>query len=67
MHTHISKHNYVFHFHSDFSDTIYIKHQHSKSGISIPAEDLLAFVAYYYIMPNKIEKIEEADWKELLK
>ncbi len=35
--------------------------------INIPGEDLLEFVALCYILPNEISRLEDMDWKQLLK
>ena len=55
-----------FHHNSDFSGEIIII---TKDGqqFEIPGKDILEFVAYNYVRPTKISKIEDMDYKGLLK
>lgn len=66
MHTYKAPAGTVFNFDSDFSGNVEI-----KSGIqpicSIPAHDILALVAYEYIEKDRIEKIENMTYRDLLK
>ncbi len=57
----------MFNFNSDFSGDVDIETSTGYGVISIPGEDLLEFVALCYILPNEISRLEDMDWKQLLK
>lgn len=55
---------FTFHFNSDFSGDVLIYKEGrvaiDESGIiRIPCEVLLEFIAYNYILPKKIQQVEE--------
>ncbi len=58
-----SLNDFIFHFNSDFSGEIKINK--NKTVINIPVKDLLEFIAYNYILPNRIEKLENMNYEEL--
>lgn len=65
MHTHEAQ-KFRFHYDGDFSgDVICVNKATSKETI-IPAEDLLELVAVAYVLPNKIEVLEQATTEQLL-
>ena len=67
MHTYKSSNGFIFHFNSDFSGDVVIRNQKLDSeNVLIPGKDLLEFIAYNYILPKKIEKLEDMDYKKLL-
>lgn len=53
-----------FNYNSDFSGNVVIVRK-GKEFI-VPGEDILEFVAYAYVVPNRIAKAEQATWQELL-
>lgn len=57
--------NTGFNFNGDFSGMVKIQ---TKDGeVEVSASDLLEFVAYCYVLPEKIAKLEnDADYKKLL-
>jgi len=65
MHTYRGNKGTIFNFNSDFSGEIIIK---DKSGneITISGNDIIEFVAYCYVLPKKIEKLEQSSSEELL-
>jgi len=68
MHSYNSKDNTVtFHHNSDFSGEVIICDMATGNEFKVSGEGLLEFVAYRYILSNRISKIESMDYKELLK
>jgi len=65
MHNYKGSNGTNFNFNSDFSGEVIIITKEGKQ-FEIPGKDILEFVAYSYIMPNKISKIEDMEYKELL-
>ena len=66
MHSfHGKKHNYFFN--GDFSGEIHIVNQKTGETTIVEAEDILNLVAEHYVKPNIISKIEDMDYKDLLK
>jgi len=65
MHNYEGAEETNFHYNSDFSGGVKII---TKDGqqFEIPGKDILEFVAYCYIQPQKVSKIEDMDYKELL-
>jgi len=56
-----------FNYNSDFSGDIYI---HNAEGVQIavvPAEDILALVAYQYVMMEAISQLEGMNWEQILR
>ena len=70
MHGHESGGGTIFNYNSDFSGMVKIVRPsdegHRRTDIEIPGNDILEFVAYCKIMPDRIAAIEDADWKRLL-
>ena len=64
MHTYKSTCGATFNFNTDFSGNVEIKCGDQKC--SIPANSLLEFIAYEYIEPRKIAKIENMTYRDLL-
>jgi hypothetical protein len=58
---------HTYHFNSDFSGDICIIEEESGHEMRVPAEDLLKLVAYKYVLPQKIGKLEDMEYKDLLK
>ena len=54
----------IFHHNSGFNGYVIINV--GENQIKIPATDLLEFIAYQYVAVEKISKIEQMEWKELL-
>lgn len=54
----------IFHYNSDFSG--YVVVTKNKKQFQIPGQDILEFVAYCYVQPEKIKKTEETNYKDLL-
>ena len=65
MHTHNCAHGTIFHFNSDFSGDVKIV---DKCGneVALSAQDILEFVAYRYVVDNRITKLESMDYLEIL-
>jgi len=64
MHTYHATRETVFNFNSDFRGELMITH--GDKEISIPATDILEFVALNYVLPSLTTKLEQANWMELL-
>lgn len=64
MHTYAAAHDTVFHYNSDFSGEVILQRQ--GTTLQIPATDLLDFVAYCYVMQQRIAHIEQMDRDALL-
>ena len=65
MHTHKTERGVVFNYNSDFSGEIRIINKDGKE-IWIDGQAILEFVAYSYIRPQKLAKIDNNDYMELL-
>ena len=66
MHTYNSKNNIAFHHNSDFSGEVIIQNEEGKE-FHVQGADILAFVAYCYILPEKISRLEDMNFCDLLK
>jgi len=66
MHSYDGK-SCIFHFNSDLTGDIIIQNKIDESKIRIDAEDVLKFVAFEYILSNKINELEQMNYKDLLK
>lgn len=74
MHTHHSTNGTTFNYNSDLSGEVIVTvdyHQIIGSGgpkmhVHIPAEDLLEFVAYSYVLSKRVEELEGMDYRQLL-
>jgi hypothetical protein len=64
MTSYTGKNGTNFNYNSDFSGNVVIVRK-GKEFI-VPGEDILEFVAYAYVMPNRIAKAEQGTWQELL-
>lgn len=64
MHTLTANRGTTFNYNSDFSGAVIISR--GDKTIEIPAEDLLEFVAYAYILRKRINELEGMEWRELL-
>lgn len=81
MHSYKTKNDQIFHYDSGlidgeitivvpFSENRISEHVYDNKkylNVNMNANDVLEFIAYCYIKQNKITKIEDMDWKELLK
>lgn len=67
-HTYTAKGGTTFSYNSDFSGVVRIGEIIIVAGelAEIPAQDLLEFVAECYVLPRKIEQLENAEVDELL-
>lgn len=69
MHTHKTD-NTVFHYNSDFSGGVTVLQKDDTgrvvANIEIPAADLLEFVAYCYVQPNRLREVEGMTVEALL-
>jgi hypothetical protein len=70
-HTYKAPKGTVFWFNPDFSGDVTILNDNCKeeriNQISIPGQDILAFVAEEYIRPNRIAVLEDETPENLLK
>lgn len=66
MHSYKSKNGTIFNFNGDFSGHVWIT---DSNGVQfdISGDDILEFVAYNKILPDRISALEDADWKELIR
>jgi len=64
MHNYKGSEGTSFNYNSDFSGNVIIIKD--KKQFEVSGKDILEFVAYNYIQPTKISKIEDMDYKELL-
>lgn len=65
MHTFKGNEGAIFNYSSDFSGEIIIKDL-SNNEVKVEGSDVLEFVAFCYIQGKKIERLEQADYEELL-
>lgn len=65
MHTFKGDKGTIFNYNRDFSGNILIKDV-SGNEVSVDNHDIIAFVAYCYVLPNQIEKLEQVISRELL-
>lgn len=65
MHTYEAK-LFRFHHDGDFSGEVICVEKATKKETAIPAEDLLELIANAYVLPKKIEKLEQATPEQLL-
>jgi hypothetical protein len=54
----------TFHYNSDLSGEVIIVI--SGVDVRVPAHAVLAFVAYCYVLRNKMSALEDKSWSELL-
>ena len=66
MHTYVSDNGTVFNFNSDMSGQVIIVRSTGSEEFRISVEDLIEFVAFNVILPNKIQKLENMDWEDLV-
>jgi hypothetical protein len=64
MHKCESPEGTVFNYNSDFSGKVRVKY--GAEEMWIPGEDILWFVAYHHVMSNRIRRVEQMNWRELL-
>ena len=64
MHSYTGSSGTIFNFNSDFSGDVWVKS--GGKTIWFPANDILELVAFNYVSRNKIARIEDMDYKELL-
>ena len=65
MHTFKGNEGATFNYNSDFSGEVIIKDVNNNE-IKIEGSDILEFVALCYVQGKKIERLEQADYEELL-
>ena len=63
MHT-FTRGKVSMHYNADFSGQVGIVN--GNESINVPGKTLLEFVAQCYVMPMKIQKLEEAGYDDLL-
>jgi len=63
MHVHEASET-IFHFNADFSGDVVIIRKSTK--VTVPAADVLEFVACCFLQNKLVEKLEDMDWKETL-
>ena len=66
MHTYVSDNGTVFNFNSDMSGQVIIVRSTGSEEFRISVEDLIEFVAFNVILSNKIQKLENMDWEDLV-
>jgi len=69
MHTYVT-HNVNFHYSSDFSGMIYIE-KIDENGkvieeISLAGNTLIDFIAHCYVLPKKLENLEQSGSDRIL-
>ena len=60
-----AKEEVTFNYNGDLSGEVTI--MTNDKEVCVTGHALLAFVAYCYVLPNKLEEIENKDWPNLLK
>lgn len=65
MHTYKGNKGTIFNYNGDFSGEIIVK-DIAGNEVTIDSGDILDFVAYCYVQPKKVEKLEQTDSRELL-
>ena len=67
MHTLIAEEGTHFTYNGDFSGEVFVKVGDSEGTrqIKVPAHDLLRFAARY-VLGQRIERLEDKTWQELL-
>ncbi len=65
MHTFKGNEGATFNYNSDFSGDVIIK-DINNNEVKVEGSDILEFVALCYVQGKKIERLEQADYKELL-
>ena len=66
MQSYRAKNGTIFNFNTDFSGNVYIRLNTKGEPFEVDGEDLLEVAAYGVIVPNKISKLEQADWKDIV-
>tara|TARA_Y100000310_G_scaffold335941_1_gene419221 strand:- start:967 stop:1191 length:225 start_codon:yes stop_codon:yes gene_type:complete len=69
MHSMTATHGTIFHYDSDLDgDVIIVVPQNSEDmdSLTVPAGDILEFVAFCYVQPKRINALEQADYHQLL-
>jgi hypothetical protein len=66
MHSWIGK-KYNYFYNSDFSGDILINDKNGNESLAIDSNELLEFIVEAYLRNIKADKIENMDWKEILK
>ncbi len=66
VHSFPGKNKTLFHFNSDFSGNVDIVLANGNR-IQIPAKDILEFVAFNYVVNERIAKLENMSFMDLLK
>jgi len=65
MHSYTGSGGSAFAFNSDFSGDLVVFDAEGRR-LTIPAQDVLELVAFKYVLPKKINKLELAEADELL-
>lgn len=65
MHTFKGNEGTIFNYNSDFSGDIIIRDV-NNNDVKVEGSDILEFVALCYVQSKKIERLEQADYEELL-
>lgn len=70
MHSYESENGTIFHHNSDFSGDVTIivaVDSPDRKEIHVSGNDILEFVAFHYIARERIARLEQMSWRELLK
>jgi hypothetical protein len=65
MHT-FTKGNFTVQHNSDFSGSATIVNTETRESIQVPCKFFLEWVAYKFVLPERVSKLEGAEWRELL-
>lgn len=65
MHTFKGSEGTIFNYNSDFSGEVIINDVNGND-VKVKGSDILEFVALCYVQGKKIERLEQADYEELL-
>lgn len=65
MHTFEGNEGTTFNYNSDLSGEVIIKDVNNNE-VKVEGSDILEFIAFCYVQGKKIERLEQADYEELL-
>lgn len=66
MHAYVAAGGTVFNYNSDFSGSVRVQQGETAFVVEIPGEDLIDFIAYCFVVPRRIVKLEEASSESAL-
>lgn len=68
MHTYEADKGTVFNYNSDFSGVVSIQSEVDDNGnLSVFAEDLIDFIAYCFVLQQRVSRLEDASSEWLLR